>query len=277
VNKLAILAGGGDLPGRLIDACRASKRDFYVVALEGQAEAEVIGDAPHCWARPGAARKILDAFEREEVSEIVMAGRVTRPSLAALRPDALALRFMLKAGSSRLGDDGLLKAIIAQIEAEGYRVVGPGDILQGELEPVGSLGRHEPDEQAIHDIVRGTDILRALSDADVGQAVVVQEGIVLGVEAAEGTDALLNRCGELRRAGEGGVLFKLPKAGQEMRVDQPTIGPETVRRAREAGLRGIAVAAGATIIVDREKTLAEADELGIFIVALDADSWSKSH
>jgi DUF1009 family protein len=102
---------------------------------------------------------------------------------------------------------------------------------------------------------------------DVGQAVVVQQGLVLGVEAIEGTDALIARAGEQRREGQGGVLVKLPKLGQDMRLDPPVIGVTTVENAAAAGLRGICIAAGGTAISDRDATLARAAALGLFIVA----------
>jgi len=139
-----------------------------------------------------------------------------------------------------------------------------------DLKPAaGVLGRHRPDEVAAEDLERGRAVLRAMSTADIGQAVVVQQGMVLGVEAIEGTDALIDRCGGLRRDGPGGVLVKLPKQGQEKRTDLPTIGPDTVARATAAGLRGIAVAAGATIIVRREDVVQAADAAGLFLVAVE--------
>jgi DUF1009 family protein len=140
-----------------------------------------------------------------------------------------------------------------------------------DLKPAaGVLGRHRPDDAAAEDIERGRAVLEAMSAADVGQAVVVQQGMVLGVEAIEGTDALIDRCAGLRREGPGGVLVKLPKHGQETRTDLPTIGPETVSRAAAAGLRGIAVAAGATIIVRRQDVVDAADAAGLFLVAIEA-------
>lgn len=153
-------------------------------------------------------------------------------------------------------------------EEEGFRVVGADDILSGLTAREGVMGAVVPDEAAERDIARGVDVLQAMGAADVGQAVVVQDGIVLGVEAVEGTDALIARCGGLRREGPGGVLVKLGKPEQERRADLPTIGPETVARVREAGLRGIAVEAGATIMLSPSRVIAAADEAGIFLVGL---------
>jgi hypothetical protein len=162
----------------------------------------------------------------------------------------------------------LLSAVVAELEREGFRVVGPDQVLAAGLAPDGAFGRVLPDEQARADIAQGERIARALGALDIGQAVVVQQGLVLGVEAIEGTDALLRRCAGLRREGLGGVLVKVEKPGQEPRADRPTIGPQTVALAAAAGLRGIAVEAGATIVVDHDEVVAAADRAGIFVVGI---------
>lgn len=267
--KLGIIAGGGELPQRLIAACRASGRDFFVLALEGHAEAARIGDVPQCWIRLGAGGTGLEILRRAGVGELVMAGPVRRPSLSELRPDWRTARFLAKIGLKALGDDGLLRAVIRELEEEGFRVVGVEAILGDLLAPAGPWGRVRPDAQARADIARGVAVLRGLGPLDIGQAVVVQQGIVLGVEAAEGTDALIERCAALRRDGPGGVLVKTAKPGQERRADLPTIGPDTLRRARSAGLRGIAVEAGATLVVALDALVAEADTAGLFLYGVE--------
>jgi DUF1009 family protein len=266
--KLGIIAGGGDLPRMVIDACRKKSRDYYVFALEGQADAATVDGVPHDWVRLGAAGTLLKRAQELSIREIVLAGSVERPSFATLRPDWRALRFLMKIGRKGFGDDGLLRRIVEAIEEEGFTVIGPDSLLGDMPLPAGPLGRRRPDETGAADIERGRAVLRAMSAADVGQAVIVQQGMVLGVEAIEGTDALIDRCAGLRRDGAGGVLVKLPKRGQEQRADLPTIGPETVRRAAAAGLSGIAIAAGATIVIRREETVAAADDAGLFLVAI---------
>ena len=169
-----------------------------------------------------------------------------------------------------LGDDGLLAAIVKELEIEGFRVVGADGILRSALAPAGLIGRMAPDELAQQDLVHAVKVARALGALDIGQAVVVQQGVVLAVEAAEGTAALLARAKMLALDGPGGVLVKLAKPGQERRADLPTIGPETLEQAGAAGLRGIAVEAGATLILDREATVAAADARGLFLIGLTA-------
>jgi hypothetical protein len=187
-----------------------------------------------------------------------------------IRPDWRAAKFFAKVGYRMLGDDGLFSAIAKELEIEGFRVVGAHELLDTASAPEGPLGRLAPDADADADIARGIAIARAVGALDIGQAVVVQQGLVLGVEAIEGTDALLRRCAGLRRDGPGGVLVKVEKPGQESRIDRPTVGPQTVRLAAEAGLRGIAVEAGATLLVDRDEVIRAADAAGLFVVGVRA-------
>lgn len=267
-NRLGIVAGSGGLPRRLVEACRQNGRDVFVLALEGAAEPETVADVPHAWCRLGAAGSGLAILRDNAVHELVLAGGVRRPSLAALRPDWRAAKFFARVGYRALGDDGLLSAVVAELEREGFRVIGPEQVLRSSLAPAGPFGRARPDAQAMSDIAHGQRIAHALGELDIGQAVIVQQGLVLGVEAIEGTDELLRRCAKLRRDGPGGVLVKVEKPGQEKRADRPTIGPQTVSLATQTGLAGIAVEAGATIVVDRDEVTAAADRAGLFVIGI---------
>ncbi len=267
-GKLGIVAGGGDLPARLIDVCRERRRDVFVVALEGHTDPKTVKDVEHVWTRLGAALDALEPLREAGVEELVMIGPITRPSLAELRPNLRATRFIAKVGSFALGDDGLLRGVIHGLEQEGFRVLGVDDVLGDLVAAPKTYGRLEPDAQARRDIERGIEVAKAIGAEDIGQAAVVQQGIVLGVEAVEGTDALLARCGEVRRDGPGGVLVKMKKPGQERRADLPTIGTRTVVGAAAAGLRGIAVEAGGALIIDADKVAAAADEAGLFVIGI---------
>jgi UDP-2,3-diacylglucosamine hydrolase len=266
VGRLGILAGAGELPRRIIEACRAADRDFFVLALKGEADKGTFADVPHATIRLGAAGEGFRLLHEAGVDEIVFAGGVKRPTVMSLRPDWRAAKFFARIGYRALGDNGLFSAIIKEFEGEGFKVVGADSILAGDLAPLGVFGRVAPDGQATADIEHGLLIARALGGLDVGQAVVVQQGLVLGVEAIEGTDALLARCRELRREGPGGVLVKIAKPGQERRADLPTIGVRTVQAAHAAGLRGMAVEAGSTIVIDRAGVVAAADAAGLFVI-----------
>ncbi len=266
-GRLGIIAGSGALPRRLVNSCRAVGRDIFVLALEGAAEPRSLEGVPHAWCRLGAAAEGLALLRQNQVSELVLAGGVRRPSLGALRPDWRAAKLFARIGYRALGDNGLLSAVVEELEREGFRVIGADQLLVDGLAAEGPLGKSRPDAQAIADIEQGLRIARALGALDIGQAVVVQQGLVLGVEAIEGTDALLRRCARLRREGPGGVLVKIEKPGQERRADRPTIGPRTVALAAAAGLCGIAVEAG-TIVLDRDEVAAAADRAGLFVVGI---------
>lgn len=269
MDKLGIIAGGGALPRQIAEISRSQGREVFIIALEGYTDSKTVGGQPHAWVRLGAVGKTLELLRSANVVDLVLAGPVRRPSLADLRPDLTALNLLRKFGKKALGDDGLLRSILATLEDEGFRIVGADALLGPVLAEPGIIGVHTPDEQAQRDIERGADVLAALSSADIGQAAVIQEGLVLGVEAIEGTDALLARCGALRRDGPGGVLVKFRKSGQDNRVDLPTIGVKTIRAAAQAGLRGVAIEAGGTMIMERDEVIREADDQGLFVIAIE--------
>jgi UDP-2,3-diacylglucosamine hydrolase len=265
-GTLGIVAGGGALPRRVIDSCRAAGRPVFVLALEGEADRDTVAAVPHGWCRLGGAASGLDLLRANGVAELVLAGGVRRPSLWSLRPDWRAAKFLARVGYRALGDDGLLSAIVKELEREGFRVIGADQLLRDAELPEGPLGRVAPDPDAMADIAHGMRLARAIGALDIGQAVIVQQGLVLGVEAIDGTDALIRRVATLRREGPGSVLVKAEKPGQESRADRPTIGPQTVKLAAESGLSGIAAQAGATLVVDRDEVVRLADAAGLFVV-----------
>ena len=272
-RTLGILAGSGRLPVQVATAARAAGRSVFIVGLEGFAERRVLADWPHELIRMGAAGRILAALRAHGCQDLVLIGPVRRPSLLDLRPDADGARILARIGRAAFaGDDGLLAAVIKVLGEEGFCIIGAQDVLQEALGPRGLLTRAAPDAQAMSDIARGVAVARALGRVDVGQGCIVQQGLVLAVEAAEGTDAMLARTAELRRDGPGGVLVKLVKPGQDRRADLPTVGPETIRGAAAAGLRGVAFEAGGTILADVEATVAAADAAGIFLLGLDPET-----
>ena len=267
--KLGIIAGGGELPVRIIAACRAAERPFFVLALEGQTPPATVTDTPHAWVRMGAGGKALRILRAANVEELVLAGPVRRPSIAELKPDLWTAKFVARVGIKSLGDDGILGALVRELELkEGFRVVGAETLLPGVQASEGVLGQVRPDEQALDDIARGITVASALCALDAGQACVVQQGLVLATEAIEGTDAMLARAGALRRDGPGGVLVKVGIAKSEGRADLPTIGAASIDAAAAAGLRGIAVEANCALIIDREHAIQAADAAGLFIIAV---------
>ncbi len=269
---LGILAGGGPLPGRVAAAARAAGRAVFVVGLDGFAEPAVIAAYPHEFVRLGAAGRILALLREHRCRDLVLVGPVRRPSIMDIRPDGDGARLLARIGRAAFGgDDGLLAAVVRVLGDEGFRVLGAHEILTEALGPRGLLSRTPPDAQALSDIARGVAVTRALGAVDVGQGCVVQQGIVLCVEAIEGTDAMLARAAALARPGPGGVLVKLVKPGQDRRADLPAIGPHTLRAAAAAGLRGVAFEAEGTILMERAAACAAADEAGLFLLGIDAN------
>ena len=269
---LGILAGGGTLPAQVARAAQAAGRPVFLVGLEGFAEPAVLAPFPHAIARVGAVGHILGLLRGHGCTDLVMIGPVRRPSLLDLRPDGAGAKLLARIGRAAFaGDDGLLKAIVRVLGEEGFTVLGAQDILTEALGPSGLLTRAGPDAAAQADISRGVAVARALGAVDVGQGCVVQQGLVLCVEAVEGTDAMLRRAGTLRRPGPGGVLVKLLNPGQDRRADLPTIAPDAVAAAAAAGLRGLAFQAGATILADRAASIAAADRAGLFLLGLSAE------
>lgn len=268
--KLGIVAGGGALPACLARRAAGQGREVFVLALENHAAGEALGGFPHAWVRLGAAGRALALLREAGVEEVVLAGSVRRPSLAELRPDARTAALLAR-GALRRGDDGLLRTVIEALEGEGFRVLGAQEIAGGLLAPGGSLGRHRPGAEARADIARGAEVLAALGRVDIGQAVAVQAGVVLAVEAAEGTDGLIARAAGLRRQGPGPVLVKMAKPGQENRADLPAIGPNTLRALAGGGFAGVAVEAGRCLLLERDRVVCLADRAELFV-----EGWRRS-
>ena len=269
-RKLGIIAGGGAIPRLLISYCQKTELPYFVLAIEGNADRAIFSDEiPHQWIRIGQAGTGFKRLAEEKVQDVVMIGTIHRPTLAELVPDLRTAAFFAKIGLRALGDDGILRALVKEIEAENMKVLGVHEVMPELLVKEGHLTKAKPDKQAMADIMRGVEVALALGKMDVGQSVVVQQGLVLGVEGIEGTDELIKRCGTYRRKGEGGVLVKLRKPNQDMRIDLPTVGVKTVETAHNSGLKGIAVHAGNALMVEEAEVIKRADEYKMFIVGIN--------
>ncbi len=269
-KKLGIVAGGGSLPQKLIEHCRQTGREFFALAIDGNADTNIFTDnIPHIWIRIGQAGTGFKRFRDEKVEEVVLIGTIRRPSFKELIPDMRTAAFFAKIGAKALGDDGILRALVKEIESENMRVVGIHEVMRELLAKKGLFGRVKPSKEDEIDIRRGAEVAFALGRLDVGQSVVVQQGLVLGVEGIEGTDELIKRCSGYKRKGSGGVLVKLRKPEQDMRIDLPTIGLRTVENAKACGLNGIAVHAGNALVVDEAEVVKAADKAGLFIVGIE--------
>lgn len=275
---IGILAGGGPLPLRLAQSVRASGQPVFVVRIKEFLDQTDYTDIPHAVLRLGAGGRIIELLRQHGVRRLVMTGAARRISPLAMMPDIWTAGMIARVGKAAImGDDTVLRAVTTVLEAEGFEVVSVASLRADLLAVAGLLAGPAPDAMARHDIIRGIAILRAMAACDVGQSCAVQQGLVLGVEAIEGTDAMILRAGTLRRDGPGGVLVKLAKPQQDARLDMPTIGPVTVQNAIAAGLRGIAIEAGRTILADREQAFAAAQSAGLFIISIDPEAYSQEN
>lgn len=266
MTRLGILAGGGRLPLMIAESVGARGGHVHIVAIEGAADPDV-ARFPHTWVNLGQVGRIVATLSAEGRNELVIAGNVRRPDLRTIRPDAgfftsLPQVFSLLAG----GDDSVLSRVVRFFEAKGLTVRGAHEVAPDLLADTGRIGAVALSPQGHADAMLGFAVRAALGSLDAGQAVAIADGRVLAIEGAEGTDAMLERVATLDRgnggAGRRGVLTKGPKPGQELRVDMPAIGPRTVELAVAAGLAGVAVEAGAVLMLDRDATVRAADAHG---------------
>jgi DUF1009 family protein len=270
-GPIGILAGGGRLPLTIAESVIGRGGSVHIVAIEGEAD-PAVARFPHTWVNWGQVGRMVSTL-RKRADAMVIAGSVRRPDLWKLRPDwgffvSLPQILEMMAG----GDDSVLSRVVRFFEAKGIAVCGAHEVAPGLLALGGPAGALSLDRQGLADAELGFAVRAALGALDAGQAVVTEGGKVLAIEGAEGTDAMLRRVADLRGARDGaspcGVLTKGPKPGQELRVDMPTIGPRTVEGAAAAGLAGVAVEAGAVLLLDRAEAVAAADACGIAIEGL---------
>jgi DUF1009 family protein len=271
-SPLALICGGGTLPLAVADYVAARGRRVLLFPLQGIAKPEDYANRPHTWIRIAMFGAFARVARAAGCRDIVMIGSMVRPSFWQVRFDLTTLWMLPRiAAAFRGGDDHILGSGVKLIEEQGFRVLGAHEVAPEILVPEGPLTRAQPSERDRADIALGLDYLRATGPFDVGQAVIVTGRHVQAVEAAEGTDAMLQRIAELRAGGRvrtpagSGVLVKAPKLGQDLRFDMPSIGPLTVDGAVLAGLAGIAVVAGSTIVAEPAQLIAAADSANVFV------------
>ena len=263
-----MIAGGGMMPVEIIKHCNDTGRELFVVGIEPFAKEEELKNAPHVFAKIGEVGKILDVMTQNGVHDIVLAGGIKRPSFKELIPDWRGAKLMAKLAIRKMSDDNLFRAIMDEIERHGFRVVGIEEVVPQMMFSEGVYGRVKPSADDMDDIQRGMVVAKALGAVDVGQAVVVQEGMVLAVEAIEGTDMMLSRAATVKKQGKAPVMVKVLKPGQDLRVDLPAIGLQTIEQLKKYGIKGIAVEAGGILLIEREAVIKMADEFGIFITGI---------
>jgi DUF1009 family protein len=275
-GPLAMIVGGGAIPIAVAEAVMRRGRRVVLFPVRGWADPAAVERFPHYWIAAVQAGRFMRHARAEGCRDVVLVGSAVRPPFRSLRLDWAALRLLPAVFRSyRGGDNHLLSGVARIFQAHGFRVLGAHEVAPEILIPPGRIGSVAPTQRDFADIARGLDLLRATGPFDVGQAAVVANNQVLAIEAIDGTDNMLARIAELRERGRiatpkgVGVLVKAPKPDQDRRVDMPTIGPRTVEAAARAGLAGIAVIAGSTIIAEPAEVARVADAAGLFVCGID--------
>jgi hypothetical protein len=277
-DPVAVICGGGSFPGAVADAMARRDRRPVMFGIKGWADPSVVERYPHHWIAIGQLGRFFRLAHAEHCRDVVFIGALLRPPLTRIRLDWRTIRSMPRiVRFFRGGDDQLLSGVARLLEDDGFRIIGIDEVAPEIMVPEGALGHYQPSDRDRADISRALALIAALGPFDVGQAAIVANNNVLAVEAAEGTDNLLLRIADLRRQQRVatppgvGVLVKAPKPGQDRRFDLPSIGPRTIENVARAGLAGIAVTAGSTIIAEAAQAIAAADREKIFFVGVDED------
>ena len=270
-SKLGIIAGLGDLPVNVAQQALGLGRDIYVLRLDGFVEPkldEFDGDIVGI----GEIGKHIKLLKAAGCEEVVFAGIVKRPDFSKLKLDMRGTLLLPKViAAARKGDDALLRTLVGTLEKEGFKVRGAEDFNNGLLAPAGIIAGGVPSEHLMEDLKRAAHVASVIGVEDIGQGCVVRDGLVVAVEAQEGTDAMLKRVASLPRTSVGGVLVKRPKPMQERRIDLPTIGVNTIKAVSSAGLKGIGLEAGGALILDIEQCKHTADQLDVFLYGFPRD------
>jgi UDP-2,3-diacylglucosamine hydrolase len=276
-SPVGLIAAGGAMPFAVAESAAAHGIETVLFALKGVCDPMRVEGFRHHWISIGQLGRATKLFRAEGCRDLIFIGTLVRPALSEIRLDFGTLRVLGQVWAAfRGGDDHLLSGIGRILERDGFRMVGLKDVAPDLLMPEGCLTHTAPDAVDLADIARGREVLAALSPFDIGQATIVIDGHVVGIEDIEGTDGLLARVARLReqgriRAAAGrGVLVKAPKTGQDLRFDLPTVGSRTVEGAANATLAGIAVIAGNTLAADPQAMIEAADAAGLFVTGLPA-------
>lgn len=266
MNKLGIIAGDGSFPVILAEAAKDSGYLIIVVAHNGitSPDIEKVADKT-IWINLGQLSKMIDYFKKEGVKEAIMAGGVSKKFMFKdIRPDLRAISLLFRLKDKK--DDTILRAIAGELEKDGIRVSEATAFIKSILAGHGVLTHNKPTDEELKDIEFGMEMAKGVGRLDIGQCIVVKNRAVLAVEAVEGTDETIRRGG--RFANGGAVVIKICKTGQDMRFDLPTIGTNTIETMKEVNARVLAVEAGKTIILEKDKLIRAADEAGICVVGV---------
>ncbi|MFZ0477701.1 MAG: UDP-2,3-diacylglucosamine diphosphatase LpxI [Terriglobales bacterium] len=274
--KLGLIAGNGKFPFLVLEAARAQEYDVVIAAIKEEASPEIEskGAAAVHWLSLGELSKLIDTFKREGVTRAIMAGQVKHKQIfSSIKPDWRLAKLLLSLGTRNT--DSLLGAVAKVLADEGIMLESSTALLEPLLAKSGVLTRRAPTEQEKKSIEYGRMVARRLAEYDIGQTVVIAEAACVAVEAMEGTDATIERAGQLMRSLEGAAstltraltVVKIAKPAQDMRFDVPVIGVATIEAMKRAGASCLAVDAGRCLLLDGEAIARAADDAGISVTA----------
>lgn len=269
MKKLAIIAAKGDLSKNLIEFAK-EKFELFVVGINHESDPELINKFDHIWINLGEIGKAVDAMKQANVQDVVFVGSLKKPDIFNLKLDSLGTKLLAQIVKDKFfGDNKLLSSLTNFLMQQGFKVIGAHEILKNLVVDQQNFTLLKPDSQDKIDIELAMKVVTTLGELDVGQGAIVQNGVVLGVEAVEGTDKLIERCGDIKfTENYGGVLVKLSKPGQELRMDLPTIGIKTLKNLHRSGFKGVVIEAKKAIFLDQEESIAFANKHKMFIVSI---------
>ena len=265
IPKLAIIAGNGSIPFYLIEECKKIGREYCLIIIEGHGKELSVKYNPDYIVSLAKMGRAVKYVKNIGIKHILMVGGVKRPSLKNIIPDLWTAKFLTTISSKVSGDNSVLSKLTKALEREGFIIVAPEEVLPNLICPKGTLGKVKPNQQNNEDISTGYRIAKIIGANDIGQSIIIENGLVIAVEAAEGTDRMIKRSLNLKKEKKAGVLIKVIKPMQDKRIDRPVIGIDTIKAVKKAGLDGIALESNEILILNYSDVILYADEEGLFV------------
>jgi DUF1009 family protein len=268
-NKIGIIAGQGLLPKELYEAALKKGLEVFVIGLTDQVDLELFQAVPIELLPLSAVSQIIKKLKSHGIKDLVLAGRVKRASIPKFMLDLKGAKLLARIIKNGLSDKSLSKTVIKFFETEGFNIISAEAFADELAVKQGFITESHPNKIHIQDIEKGLKMLREVSKLDIGQALIIQNGLILGVEAAEGTNELIKRCGIIRQKNDSEpVLVKICKPNQDKRIDLPCVGDITIEYMHDYGIKGMALESGLCLMLNKDKTLELANKYGIFIYGL---------
>lgn len=263
-NKLCVIAGKGLMPRLAIDACIEQNIPYIVISIDGYAN---IKDS-HL-LKIGEVEKAIQLMQSAEVKEIVFAGKIDKPNFSKIKLDAVGAKLVAKILKNKfLGDNQILTIVVQFFESYGFKIRGADEICDALIVEKGVLTLLKPSAQDLEYMQHAAFVARELGRLDIGQGVIIEDGVVLAVEGKEGTNQMIARSHHLQQSSNQAILVKMKKPNQERRADLPTIGVDTINYAIEYGIKMIGLEAGGSLIVEKELVIELANKHHIIIYGL---------